>query len=107
MKMPDFDDLVAEYRRTAIPALPSSFSSHVLREIRLRSAEAKCDAGWLSSLFSCLRPGMVAASLIVALAVGVLAPGFGRANDNSTVVAGLGLHVFSSSSSNFPSSLHR
>ena len=105
MNMPDFEDLLAEYRRTAIPALPSSFSSNVLREIRLRIPEPKSD--WLSMLFACLRPSMVAASLSVALVVGILAPGLARANDSSPAAAGLGLSVFSSSASNFPSSLHR
>jgi len=105
MNKTDFDQLLTEYRRTAIPALPISFPSNVLREIRMRRAEATTD--WVSMLFSCLRPGMVAASLSVALVVGVLAPGFTRANDNASAAAGLGLNVFSSSSSTFPSSLHR
>ena len=106
MNKPDFDKLLLEYRRTAIPDLPGSFSSNVLREIRMRRLEAS-SSNWFSTLFACLRPGMVAASLSVALVVGVLAPGLARATDNSSAAEGLGLNVFSSSSSNFPSSLHR
>ena len=105
MNKPDFDELLAGYRRITIPELPSSFRSNVLREIRMRRPDASAD--WVSMLFACLRPGMVAASLSVALVVGILAPGLARANDNPPAAEALGLSVFSSSSSNFPSSLHR
>lgn len=89
------DDLLAKYRRAAIPALPGSFPSDILREIRLRSTDPSADSGWFSPLFAFLRPGMMAASLSLAFAVGVLVPGFNRANDHSIAVDGLGLNVFS------------
>lgn len=95
MEKPDFDDLLTECRQTAIPSLPGSFSSHVLRDIRLRSEEFQTESGWFFSLFVFLRPGMMAAGLSLALAVGVLVPGFDRSNDNSMAVDGLGLNVFS------------
>jgi len=105
MKTPDFDGLLAEYRQVAVPALPSSFSADVLREIRLRSAETSAESGWFFPLFAFLRPGMIAASLSLALAVGVIVPGFTLRKDNLMAVAGLGLNVFSSSASTMPSGL--
>ncbi|MEI8312813.1 MAG: hypothetical protein WCH98_18850 [Verrucomicrobiota bacterium] len=101
MKTPDFDELLAGYRQVAIPELPGSFSADVLREIRLRGAGR--ESGWFSSLFACLRPGMIAASLSLALAVGAIVPGLARGNGTSMAAAGLGLNVFSSSASNMPS----
>ena len=103
MKRHNFDELLADYRGAGIPALPGSFSAGVLREIRLRRAEAKEESGWFSPLLACLRPGMVAASLGIALVVGVLVPGLTRESDNSMAADGLGLHVFSTS--NMPSGL--
>ncbi|MEI8387280.1 MAG: hypothetical protein WCG76_06740 [Verrucomicrobiota bacterium] len=97
MKRLDFDELLAECRAAGIPALPGSFSTDVLREIRLRSSETKEESGWFSQLFACLRPGMVAASLGLALVVGVLVPGLTRESVDSLAVDGLGLHVFSTS----------
>lgn len=97
MRKPDFDDLLTAYRQAAIPLLPSSFPSNVLREIRLRSTESKTESGWFSSLFAFLRPGMIAASLSLALAIGLLVPGLARGNDNSMTEIGLGLNVFSTS----------
>ncbi|MFA7343077.1 MAG: hypothetical protein WC003_02120 [Terrimicrobiaceae bacterium] len=105
MKAPDFDGLLAEYCRTSVPALPSSFSANVLREIRLRGAEIKKESGWVASMFSCLSPGMVAASLSVALVVGVFAPGLARGSDASMAANGLGLNAFSTSK--MPSGLLR
>lgn len=105
MKQPDFDELLADYRQSDIPALPGSFSSHVLREIRVRSAEAGREPGWFSALLACLRPGMVAASLSVAISVGVLLPGLARANDHALAAAGLGLDIFSPTAPNLPSGL--
>ena len=103
MKTPDFDELLAGYRQVAIPELPGSFSADVLREIRLRGAGAGTESGWFFSLFACLRPGMIAASLSIALAVGALVPGLPRRTGSSMVAAGLGLNIFSSSASNMPS----
>jgi hypothetical protein len=100
MKRLDFDELLAECRAAGIPALPGSFSADVLREIRLRSSERKEESGWFSQLLACLRPGMVAAGLGLALVVGVLFPGHTRESD-SRAADGLGLHVFSTS--NMPS----
>jgi len=97
MKKPLFDELLTECRATGLPALPGSFSANVLREIRLRHSGEKVESGWLSLLLGCLRPGMVAASFAIALAVGVLVPGLTRSNDNSLAADGLGLHVFSTS----------
>ena len=105
MNKPDLDQLFAEYRRVDNPPLPGSFASHVLREIRLRRAEA--ETGWVSSLFACLRPGMVAASLSVAISVGVLVPGLVRGIEPSNAADGLGLDVFSTSAANMPSGLLR
>jgi hypothetical protein len=97
MKRPHFDELLAECRLAGIPALPGSFSANVLREIRLRGAATRQDSGWLSLLLACLRPGMVAASLSIALVVGVLVPGLTRGTDSSMAADGLGLNVFSTS----------
>ncbi len=105
MQKHDFDELLAEYRQADIPALPGSFSANVLREIRLRSGAATRDSGWLSALITCLRPGMAAAGLAIAISVGVLLPGIARGNEHSMAVAGLGLNVFSPSASNLPSTL--
>lgn len=105
MQKHDFDELLAEYRQADIPALPGSFSANVLREIRLRSVAPIRDSGWLSAFIACLRPGMAAASLAVAISVGVLLPGIARGNEHSMAVAGLGLNVFSPSASNLPSTL--
>lgn len=101
MKSSHFDELLADCRLAGIPELPGSFSAGVLREIRLRSAEAGQESGWISLLTACLRPGMVAASLSIALVVGVLVPGLTRGAANSAAVPGLGLDVFSTS--NMPS----
>ena len=103
MKRLDFDELLAECRVAGIPSLPGAFSADVLREIRLRSSERKEESGWFSQLFACLRPGMVAASLGLALVVGVLVPGHIRESGESLAADGLGLHVFSTS--NTPSGL--
>ena len=97
MKRLDFDELLAECRGAGTPALPGSFSADVLREIRLRSSESKAGSGWLSQLLACLRPGMLAASLGLALVVGIVVPGLTRESDNSLAADGLGLHVFSTS----------
>jgi hypothetical protein len=97
MKRLDFDELLAECRAAGIPALPGSFSAGVLREIRLRSSRSQEESGWFSQLFACLRPGMVAASLGLALVVGVLVPGLTRESGDSLAADGLGLHVFSTS----------
>ena len=97
MKKPHFDELLADYRLAGPPPLPGAFSADVLREIRQCRAEAKDESGWFSQLLACLRPGMVAASLGLALFVGVLVPGLTRESDNSVVAEGLGLHVFSTS----------
>lgn len=105
MKSQNFDELLADCRLAGVPDLPGSFSAGVLREIRLRSSEATKESGWLSLLLACLRPGMVAASLSIALVVGVLVPGLTRGNDNSAAAHGLGLDVFSTS--NMPSGLLR
>lgn len=105
MKKPRFDELFADCRLAGIPELPGSFSADVLREIRMRRAEAKKESGWLALLVACLRPGMVAASLSIALVVGVLVPGLTRGNDRSPAADGLGLDVFSTS--NMPSGLIR
>ena len=105
MKTPDLDELLAGYRQAAIPELPGSFSADVLREIRLRRAGASSEAGWFSLLAACLRPGMIAASLSIALVVGVLVPGRDHRVVNSMAAAGLGLNVFSTS--NMPSDLLR
>lgn len=101
MKTHDFEELLAGYRLAAIPGLPGAFATDVLREIRLRGAGG--EPGWISSLFACLRPGMFAAGLSIALAVGALLPGLARGNGNSMAVAGLGLNVFSPSASHMPS----
>ena len=103
MKRPHFDELLADYRLAGIPELPGSFSVNVLREIRLRRTAPKQDSGWLSQLLACLRPGMVAASLSIALVVGVLVPGLTRETGSTMAAAGLGLNVFSTS--NMPSGL--
>ena len=95
MKRRNFDELLADCRMAGIPELPGSFSANVLREIRLRST--KQDSGWLSLLSACLRPGMVAASLSIALVVGVLVPGLTRETGSSLAADGLGLNVFSTS----------
>jgi hypothetical protein len=97
MKTRHFDELLADYRGAAIPDLPGSFSANVLREIRLRGSEAKRESGWISLLSACLRPGMVAASLSIALVVGMLVPGVTRQSDNALAADGLGLGVFSTS----------
>jgi len=97
MKKPHFDELLAECQGAGIPALPGSFSANVLREIRLRRTGAKNESGWFSLLLACLRPGMVAASLSIALVVGVLVPGLTRGTDSSMAADGLGLNVFSTS----------
>lgn len=97
MKKADFDELLADYRLARIPGLPGSFSANVLREIRMRSTARKQDSGWISLLLGCLRPGMVAASLSIALVVGALAPGLTSGNRRSMAADGLGLHVFSTS----------
>jgi len=97
MKTPGFDGIIDECRQTTVPALPSSFSANVLREIRQRSAEDKTESGWFSLLFGYLRPGIVAGSLCLALAVGVLAPGLVREDTNAMAADGLGLNVFSTS----------
>jgi len=97
MKRLDFDELLAECRGARVPALSSSFSADVLREIRLRSSETKKESGWFYQLLACLRPSMVAASLGLALVVGVVVPGITGESDNSLAADGLGLHVFSTS----------
>lgn len=103
MKTRDFDELLADYRGAATPVLPGSFSANVLREIRLRGPGAKRESGWISLLSACLRPGMVAASLSIALVVGMVVPGLTREHDHSPAADGLGLDVFSTS--NMPSGL--
>lgn len=97
MRTPGFDELMMKCRQAAIPALPGSFSANVLREIRQRSATDKTESGWFSLLFGFLRPGIVAASLSLALAVGLLVPGLTRNDVNSMAADGLGLNVFSTS----------
>ena len=103
MKTRPFDELLEDCRGAAIPDLPGSFSANVLREIRLRGSQSKQDPGWFSLLLACLRPGMVAASLSIALVVGVLVPELARENVSSAAAHGLGLDVFSTS--NMPSGL--
>lgn len=103
MKKPDFDELLAACRQTGPPPLQSNFPSHVLREIRLRSARK--ESGWLSLLSAWLRPGMVAASLAVAISVGALVPGLVRADGHSRAASGLGLDVFSTSAPKIPSGI--
>ena len=97
MKRLDFDELLVGCRAAGIPALLGSFSADVLREIRLRRTQSQEEPGWFSMLLACLRPGMVAASLGLALVVGVLVPGLTRESGNSLAADGLGLHVFSTS----------
>ena len=103
MKRHNFDELLAECRVTGISALPGSFSADVLREIRLRRALLNDESGWASQLLSCLRPGMVAVGLVVALFVGALVPGLTRGDDRSLAADRLGLNIFSTS--NMPSGL--
>jgi hypothetical protein len=107
MKNGSFEDLLVELRRSDVPALPGSFPSDVLREIRLRrlSKEAERDAGWLPALLSLFRPSLLVASLSVAIVVGVVMPGLVRPADQSSDISDLDLNVFSTSSPNFPSGL--
>lgn len=105
MKTPDFDELLVGYRQATIPALPGSFSADVLRAIRLRRAGVVREAGWFSVLAACLRPGMMTASLCLALLVGILGPGQIHRSGPAMATAGLGLNVFSTA--NMPSDLLR
>lgn len=99
-----FEDLLGEFRRRDVPALPGSFPSDVLREIRRRTA-ADREAGWLPLLLSLFRPSLLAAGLSVAIAVGVVMPGIVRPADRSPVTSGPDLNVFSTDSPYFPSGL--
>jgi len=104
MKYRQFEDLLEEFRQCEVPSLPGSFASDVLREIRLRSA-AEHEAGLLPSLLALFRPSLLAASLSVAIAVGVVLPGMVLPADQSPTVSSLDLNVFSAGSSYFPSGL--
>lgn len=97
----DFEGLLAEYRNLDLPALPGSFPPDVLREIRLRKTDA-VRPGCLSGMFDMLRPGMVAASLGIALAVGAVLPGIVWADNRP---AASDLNVFSIASPHLPSGI--
>jgi hypothetical protein len=108
MKNHDFDDLLAELRRTKAPPLPGSFISDVLRDIRLqRAAAAESDSRWFSALVQWCRPRLLAATLAVTVMVGLVLPQVTTAHSLSQemAAANLDLNIFSPASLRIPSGL--
>lgn len=102
------DEVLNEYRAQCAPPLPGSFAQDVFREVRLRSTQPKI--GWLADLISTgLRPTTLAASFLLALAVGATLPVLARdSNPDSNpelAITSLNLNVFSSTSAEIPSGL--
>jgi hypothetical protein len=72
MKADRIDALLKELGEIPRPRLPGNFNQRVWREVRLRQAAGGERHSWLPELLAFfLRPSPIAASLLVALAVGV------------------------------------
>ena len=103
---PDLDSLLSDYRSRAIPELPGSFATDVLREIRLRGKSEKALPRWWQEVLEvACRPSRLAAGLGMAIAIGVLVPYATLPSEVSRSVQGLDLAVFSSGARNLPSGL--
>jgi len=107
MDDPTLDNLLKGCTGQPVPSLPSAFSRDVLREIRLRQSETSRGGNWIQEICALFfRPGLLAGSIAVVLAVGVALPmTMSKAMGADQAAASLGLNVFSSSSSNMPSGL--
>ena len=97
-------ELLRSYADAPIPALPGSFPQDVLREIRLRNDARKSD--WLSEIYALFfRPGVLAASLSLAVLVGFGLPTMMSPTNPGLTASSLGLGVFSHSMSELPSGM--
>ena len=95
------DELLKSYAERPIPPLPGSFSQNVLREIRLQKTAQQKSAGWTAEIYQWLfRPQLLAASAMIAICVGVIAPSMISSTSSSLAATGLGLQVFSSAEIN-------
>jgi hypothetical protein len=102
----DIDELLREYADSPVPSLPGSFTQDVLREIRLRNADLDHGESWLSEVYALfLRPGLVAVTFSIAVAIGVAYPAMMSSPNSAIAVSSLGLDVFSHSTSHLPSEL--
>lgn len=98
MKKNDLDQLLQELGQKTIPELSPAFQQDVWREIRHRKATQALDWKnlldlWLSRL---LQPAPIAASLVLALMIGVL----GALPLQNKTAAGLDLYAFNPRSLN-------
>lgn len=100
----DFDKLLSLHRERPVPALPGSFGDDVRREIRLRSSMER-SVWWEDALDLVRRPGAQFAALTAAVLIGLLAPGLHPTGRTIDAAAALGMDVFSSRDSNFPTGL--
>jgi len=90
-----FDDLLKSYSDSPVPALPGSFTQDVLREIRMRK---RPEESWLSEISALLfRPRLMAASLSLAILIGVLLPTMAGTSKSTLAAKSLGLEIFSDS----------
>ena len=99
------DDLLRQRRETTTPALSSSFSQDVWREIRLRRASETGAVGTLSIWPWLWRPQYIAAVLAVATLVGI---GLGirpRERMATRTEQALHLEVFGAAAPTLPSTL--
>ena len=94
----NLDKLLTRYAEAPVPALPGSFQQDVLREIRLRKGDSRQSDGWLSEIYTLFfRPGFLAASFSLAVAVGLAFPAMMRPAAPMQTASSLGLDVFSHS----------
>lgn len=106
MTAPDLDNLLAGLAQRPAPELPGNFTQDVLREIRLRGDRTGQTVPWFAALLQgWLRPAQLGFALALAMTVGVAAPFVLEANDTLAVTDGLGLRIFSASTSQAPSGL--
>ena len=100
------DELLKSYAKAPVPALPGAFPQNVLREIRLRAADAHPAESWLTELYALFfRPRLLAASFTMAVIVGLVLPVMMGPPNSATAASSLGLEVFSHSMSQLPSGL--
>ncbi len=108
MNNPKLDKLIQELQQHPVPGLPGSFSSDVLREIRLQAATPSSLISHENSIFSLwFRPAFLAATFSITVAVALILPAVDKshANHDSQTVASMHLKVFSPSAMNIPSTL--
>jgi len=106
MKDADLDRLLKSYAENSAPSLPGNFQQNVLREIRIRAQKPHGVAGWISEICLLLfRPGILAASLTIAVTIGLAAPALVTPDPHALVASALDLDVFSASTTHLPSGL--